>query len=122
MVEPWLAAVSINSPASFSAKVLPAREREFAMSERIAAHAGNLDGHLQGRTADAARLDFEAGTRIPEGRLKDFERRLFHFFFDDAERIIDKALRRHLFATFHHAVYELRDDETVIFRIRINAM
>ncbi len=90
--------------------------------ERVAPDARDFDWDLQRRTTDAAGFDFEAGARVAERGLENLDRVLFRLVANDIKRVIHQPLRGDLFAAFHNAVDELRDDHAIVFGIGKNGM
>src|SRR3982751_5692031 len=85
-----------------------------ADSERVAAVLADLQRNLVGCAADTSRFDLERRSDTVDGLLKDFQRFFTGLFADLFHRAVKDLFRDGFLALPHHAVDELRDEDTAI--------
>src|SRR5215210_7943247 len=88
-----------------------------ADGERAAALLRDLDGHLVGRAADAARLDLDGRAHVLDGALEHLQGVFAGLLADLRQRPVEDALGRRLLAAPHQAVDELRHQRAVVNRV-----
>src|SRR5712691_13036106 len=88
-----------------------------AYAERLAPRRADLDRHLIGGAADAARTHLDRRHDVVERLLEHAERVLLGLALDDVERAVDDVLRHRLLAGVHDRVHELADHHVPELRI-----
>src|SRR5690349_20884333 len=91
---------------------------EPADGERLGALRTNLDRHLVGRTADAARTHLDLRGDVLQGGVEHAQRIGLGAGFDGIERTVDDALGNRLLPVVHEVVHELRQDLITELRVR----
>src|SRR3569623_1291397 len=86
------------------------RRDQPADRQRLGAFGAHFHRDLIGRTANAARTDFDARLDVVERVVEHAERVLLGARLDGFHRRIDDAFRDRLLAVQHDAVHELRQD------------
>src|SRR6185295_8135137 len=84
---------------------------EPADGESLLAVGADLDRHLVGGAADAARTHFDRRTDVVERGVEYVDRVLLGLLLDDVEGAVNDVLGDRLLAVFHERVHELGDDE-----------
>src|SRR5208337_3070884 len=82
--------------------------------QRLAAVRAHFDGHLVGRSADAAGADLHGRRNILERLLEHRERIGLGLRLDAVEGAVDDLLGDRLLALVHDGVHELRDDDVAV--------
>src|SRR5215213_9936458 len=88
-----------------------------ADGETASALLRDLDGHLVGRAAHAARLDLDRGAHVLDGALEHLQGVFARLVADLRQRAVEDALGRRLLAAPHQAVDELRHQRAVVDRV-----
>ena len=85
-----------------------------------ARRAGDLDRHLVGGAADAARADLERRGERLDRRLERLDRVFVAALGDDRQRVVDDPLGGRLLAVEHHLVDDLLDELRAVDRVRLD--
>src|SRR5919107_4102685 len=93
------------------------RAHDPAYCERAAALLRDLDGHLIGRAADAARLDLDRGPYVLNRALEHLQGVFAGLVADLRQRAVEDALGGGLLAAPHQAVDELGHKRAVVDRV-----